>query len=763
MAILKKLSVILLAVASFAGAAFAVPQGQGPIFSQTPNAYAVPFSTVDPATQLRQAVAKAQSGQPVTLCFVGDSTMTFPTLSSGASILSSGSGNPNTSSPAGVNRNDGVQYQIIEEIQRQNPGVVFNVYNFGIPGTSLSDYNLNKQTQAQNFGLTWYGSPALWWQFPGNTVPNGGCDITFMGWGLNDNSFLAANQIVVAMNLNYGFASKTGTIWVTPPSANPSAGPPFNTPAWQSGFVSAGSMIRAMTQIGAGAAASGFIVNGPVQPMGVIDIGRWFQSAVLGVDYTDQITSTALSSLYQNPVNITVNTSFTGSMLNGVLTASVNTLATGEQITGYALGVPAGTFITGTTTGCGGTGCYTVNSNATVPSGAMVAGAIDLPPTDGNFEMDFSAGTWANYPTGSVLTISIGATDGADFGTPRFILTKVNSTQIQVVFSNTSALTTPAYVLNFTAPTNWTVSLTCNDIFCSVSSNGSTWAQSFVRPVGPFIPTIQGGNQWPANSSVTFTGYSISKARRFNPTLSMSDAYGQGTAFSAQLNGVAASGQNQLTFSPTAIPSQWANAQTITDLTQQGAIPALSTITNINRSTGVVTISNNLASATGASDVISAGTCAPATGGNCINHLSSYGLQDVNKSVIRNVNFHLLTPAVNGVIAPTKTDGTGAGTGPTTVLTGNDEAFNLSVTTGSSPAASSAIDTITWNVPYTPGGVATAPTCGALVPTNANAQALTGASAPTTSVSSTAYVLTSGSTPLSATTTYTWSVRCPRP
>jgi Pectate lyase superfamily protein len=107
--------------------------------------------------------------------------------------------------------------------------------------------------------------------------------------------------------------------------------------------------------------------------------------------------------------------------------------------------------------------------------------------------------------------------------------------------------------------------------------------------------------------------------------------------------------------------------------------------------------------------------------------------------------------------APTVVAGTGAGTTPTLALNANsnDVSGYLSVTTGSSPAASATVATLTFGVAY-----ATLAKCG-LWPANAAASALSGAGKAFVPVgSNAAFAITSGTTALAASTLYTWGYSC---
>ncbi len=106
---------------------------------------------------------------------------------------------------------------------------------------------------------------------------------------------------------------------------------------------------------------------------------------------------------------------------------------------------------------------------------------------------------------------------------------------------------------------------------------------------------------------------------------------------------------------------------------------------------------------------------------------------------------------------PAATAGSGAGTGPTISLDAqnNDVSGYISVTPGTSPAASAAVVTMTFGTAY-----ATHAKCG-LQAANQAARLLTGAADVFVPLpSTTAFVIDSGTTPLVASTLYTWEYTC---
>jgi len=108
---------------------------------------------------------------------------------------------------------------------------------------------------------------------------------------------------------------------------------------------------------------------------------------------------------------------------------------------------------------------------------------------------------------------------------------------------------------------------------------------------------------------------------------------------------------------------------------------------------------------------------------------------------------HLRSTGTGAAIAA----GAGAGTGASGSVTGGDVAGKIDITLGTSPSTSATVVTITFNASY-----ASAPTV-ILTPGNANAAALTGGNQVfVSSTSTTNFLVTSGSSGLSASTQYIW-------
>lgn len=99
---------------------------------------------------------------------------------------------------------------------------------------------------------------------------------------------------------------------------------------------------------------------------------------------------------------------------------------------------------------------------------------------------------------------------------------------------------------------------------------------------------------------------------------------------------------------------------------------------------------------------------------------------------------------------PTIAAGAGAGTGPTVSIAGSDQGFKVSVTTGILPTLSAVVCTVTFSAAY-----AAAPHT-VFSPGNSVTALLSGASMVFGTDSTATFILTAGTTPLTAATTYIW-------
>jgi len=128
-------------------------------------------------------------------------------------------------------------------------------------------------------------------------------------------------------------------------------------------------------------------------------------------------------------------------------------------------------------------------------------------------------------------------------------------------------------------------------------------------------------------------------------------------------------------------------------------------------------------------------------------------------AVNANITTSLATAHIVGNgLAPAIAAGTAAGTGPTLILDGSDLSGRISVTTGSAPASSAIVATVTFATAF-----GAAPKAVILTPANSATAALSGAAAPWIDLASdisTSMFRFRVSTALAATTAFQWYYIC---
>lgn len=172
----------------------------------------------------------------------------------------------------------------------------------------------------------------------------------------------------------------------------------------------------------------------------------------------------------------------------------------------------------------------------------------------------------------------------------------------------------------------------------------------------------------------------------------------------------------------------------------------------INATTGVITLTAALPVASGGTGVATLTGLVKGNGTSAMT--AAVAGTDYVAPNAANVTFGnaTITHFIGGGSAPTVAAGTGAGSSPTVSVSGHDAAFTLSVTTGTLPTLSATIATVTFNTAY-----GSAPHFS-LTPSNANTSLLNGVTMVTPSSTTGTFVLTAGTTALTAATAYTWEV-----
>ncbi len=308
MVIGRVLSLVLAALLSGPALAASPPEPLLPTPRPPPNG-------VVPPLQLNQAIAKAKAGRTVQVCIAGDSTSSTATI-----------GTPN-----GVHLTDGLWYALMRAFADQNPGVRFAFQNFAIPGTTMGQFtNASAHDRAVAAGATWYADGARkWYQYFGLHTP---CDVAILNWGVNDGWNVGPDLVKVTIAATQANGTP-GVIWMTGGVANPAID---RSPADQDGFIAVPSLLRAMAALG----SAGFttVPAGYPATIGLIDVGRFFQMAVLGRDYGDQTAVDVTASLPSRTATITPSAGYALPETDG----DFDLLATFPG----ALAVPKGIFFT---------------------------------------------------------------------------------------------------------------------------------------------------------------------------------------------------------------------------------------------------------------------------------------------------------------------------------------------------------------------------------------------------------------------------------
>ena len=249
-------------IASWPAAGVAAP----PPFSPAPLSRVLKSGIV-PSVNFRQAIAKAAAGGTVNVCIVGDSTSFNQT-------------------PAGVASYDGLWFLLQRRLIEDNPGVTFNFLNYAVPGSTMGEY-LSTVAPAHQVYVTptWFYDTSIPWK---SYVQNAHCDVVFTNWGVNDAQTLLPSTINSAIGMS-NWTPIPDLVYITGKSANPAAGAPYSGSDYQAGYLANASLFRSIVKSG-----SYGISNASVAP-GLIDIGRYFQMAVNGIDPVEQF-STAVNT-----------------------------------------------------------------------------------------------------------------------------------------------------------------------------------------------------------------------------------------------------------------------------------------------------------------------------------------------------------------------------------------------------------------------------------------------------------------------------------
>jgi hypothetical protein len=626
-------------------------------------------SGVHPQSMLRTAISQVEQGNHVIVCHVGDSVGTGP------DVLNATSGTTAVAA-ASVNAVDGMWYQEIRAFLDQNPGVVFDFLNRGIPGLGTSSYLGNAYSQASTNGQLWYTSAANWYQFvalnpqtgyvPSPIALSHGCDIIIMAFGLNDSWNLSPVTLWSIKNIHWNtspFSSRPGIIWITSPSANPNAGPPYSLPNYVAGYIANGSLVRSAAQVGASGFSSAFAA--PVGTEGVIDYGRFFQMAVLGKDYQDQVSTNNLSALQAAIGGSTYtfqNGNATGSISGSIYTVTAvnsGTVKEGQIIASATARTQITGFVSGSGT-YGGPGQYTIDTSQTQSSfTSNLQDTVVLPGVDGDFQVGGCfLGLMTSFVGQNGISLGVSSMNGNSQPLSTFQVTATSTTGILL---NYNAGSTIALSRGFsvTSLPDFCVSMSVKQNLVSLTTNGKNWTNNFIKAEAPFNPYITLLSSVTAPVTLTFTSWAAGAAHSYNPIFSEGLAYGQGTVSTAIPSATTNAGSAVINFASLPTPpgggATLAGLQ-ISDVPVPTAIPAGTTVLSMSGAiggAGSITMSNNAAyqicgTLPCTTDVIAFGNTLGSSGGNFINHPASPALNYALASALQASDLCLICYATSG-------------------------------------------------------------------------------------------------------------------
>ena len=213
-------------------------------------------SDIIPSRNLAKFVA---SGTP-TVCGIGDSTW---------------------SSANYIDFSDSLGQKIQSSLRSAYPDKTITFKDFSIGGTGMSQFTLTG-TALQGLGITlpsWFTTPSQTWN---SYVAAAGCTTVFVDWGVNDTGYEYNSTIENLLTPITLYSTVPDVVFVNNAVANPNAGAPYNSTAYQSGYLSNGALQRMVAQ----SSYTYGIANVP--PIGLVDVNRAFAETVLGYDPGNQ-------------------------------------------------------------------------------------------------------------------------------------------------------------------------------------------------------------------------------------------------------------------------------------------------------------------------------------------------------------------------------------------------------------------------------------------------------------------------------------------
>lgn len=539
---------VALALAPIAGKAQIDPVARGLAATGanlvSKGAPATPDTRFDPAAYLPHSIA---AGSNAKYCIAGDSTGT-------AGGADSVTGPPGvTASPTSVASVDLLWDQLRTRIIEDNASIgvtlttTGNFFNYSIGGQTLSQLRDGSSGSTSPISTSypswWTNTSSGKWLSYG--VANG-CTAWFINMGVN------------------GPGNETGAIWnavltqlstttyhpdiviITPISASPFAGAPYSQDNSQVGYIGNAQQDRTIAWSGDNLGIS------TLPKIGLIDVGRLFDQAVLGFDpvsesYTYVIPWTApVSGITTFPY---ILPGATGDGTSASTTAASGTGSTATVTFSGSKVYPVGSFIKIYGMAPKGyNGVYVVTSSSagsvsyqnTTTGSQTIAGTIasTTQATDGDFYLSFTI-TGLGSASGPIVSLSMGDVGGASgvFSGNQLNIQTTNGSLCYMNYYSSAGgnLNSTASAWNGTSNTFVVIAKGSRiQSFC----NG-TLIQDIdkARMAGPFTPQINITNPT-GSESMTINAFAASVRTYVNPSIKAADCYGVLTATNSNGNGI---------------------------------------------------------------------------------------------------------------------------------------------------------------------------------------------------------------------------------
>ena len=166
--------------------------------------------------------------------------------------------------------------RIESALEARYPTKTFTFKDFSIGGTSLGQF-----PTAPSLGSypSWYTNHSATWN---SYVAAAGCTTFFISFGLNDTSYENGSTWASVFNDIVAYPTIPDIIISTNIVANPAAGGGYASAQYQAGYLGNAALQRSIALTGNNLG----VANLP--PIGVLDIGRYFNMAVFGRDPVEQ-------------------------------------------------------------------------------------------------------------------------------------------------------------------------------------------------------------------------------------------------------------------------------------------------------------------------------------------------------------------------------------------------------------------------------------------------------------------------------------------